>query len=135
MSELFRNVGLMSLATLIAGAACCGVASATVGSVGMIASLVAMLISLPVGVIVLRVFHVWGVSPGVIVAASLLRVGLSMGAAGLLAVGFENLRSSVFFLAVAVIYLANLFVETWLVDRERRRLDVLSSRSCTLVEG
>lgn len=135
MNELLRNIGLMSLATLVAGAACCGFSFAFVGWPGAWAGLVATLVSLPVGVVVLVAFHVGGVSPGVIVAGTLLRAGLSLGWAGLLAGLSVSLRSPEFFLSIGVIYLANLFVETWLVYCEHRRTGGVSASGIRQLAG
>lgn len=114
----YRSVVWTALVTLVAGLLCAAVVALVAGTGGLPAVVVATLLSLPVGVVVLLVFSRLGVSAEAIVVGSVLRVGLTLGAAGAVAGLFGDFRSPVFFLSVAVVYLANLAAETWLVYRE-----------------
>lgn len=127
MRRLARNFRLVAMATLAAGGLCAGVGFLISGQSGLLAALVAMTISFTVGTAVLALFYRYGVSPQVIVLGMMVRVGSSLGAAGIAAAAFSELRTPLFFLTVVVTYLVNLAVETWLVYCEDRRSGVTSA--------
>lgn len=113
LKSLRGQLAGMVSATLVAAFFCSLVALALVGKSGVWLSLAAAAVSLPVGVSVVVYFFRSGVSAESIVAGTLIRMLLTTVLAGLGTLLFEELRVPVFFLALGIIYLANLGVETW----------------------
>ncbi|MEW4489151.1 hypothetical protein AB1L42_13805 [Thalassoglobus sp. JC818] len=117
--EFLRNELLLLGAMIIAGAAC---GFSTQGLVllgvhegsGFNDSIVATLVAIPAGLFSLWILHRHGSGAGAILSMTLLRLGMTMALAGLAAWKFPSLKTLSFFLTVTVVYLAGLFVETWL---------------------
>lgn len=118
---LVSQLGGMMLVTAGAGLACGLAAYAASGVSGVWVVLAAVAGSIPTGVAVLGYFSSRGVTPRTLVVGMLLRVVTTMFMAGVLVLVFPTFRTPVFFLAVAVIYLANLVVETWFAYEQNRQ--------------
>lgn len=121
MKLLVSQLGGMMLVTAGAGLVCGLAAYAASGVVGVWSVLAAVAGSIPTGVAVLGYISSRGVTPQTLVVGMLLRVATTMLVAGILVLVFPALRSPVFFLAMAVIYLANLVVETWFAYEQNRQ--------------
>ena len=81
----------------------------------------AVLTVLPVSLYVVFFLHRRGTAPAAILLATGLRFGLTLGLAGVVAWKFSSLRTLTFFLSITVVYLAGLYVETWLVWQDYRK--------------
>jgi len=131
LSSLKGQLGAAVFVTALTGLLCGLVAVALVGVQGMWLSLAAALVSLPVGVLVILHFHRNGVGAESIVAGTIIRMMLTALLAGLAVVLFAKLRVPTFFLALGMVYLANLAVETWFALRSTsllRRIGASSAR-------
>ncbi|TWT58390.1 hypothetical protein KOR42_17640 [Thalassoglobus neptunius] len=77
-------------------------------------TIVATLVAMPAGLFALWILFRHGSGAGAILTLTLIRVGMTMTLAGLVAWKIPSLKTLSFFLTVTVVYLAGLFVETWL---------------------
>lgn len=103
----------MFLVTLVTASLFGLAATKFLGPQGLWLSLIAGAISLPVGAVVVWYLRRSGVSAESIVAGTLIRVFVTTLLAGVGVAIFAELRVPVFFLALGVVYLANLGLETW----------------------
>ena len=117
MGSLAAQLAGMVLATVLAALFSSLGAMMMIGISGVWLSLAAATVSLPVGVVIVLYFFRFGLSPESIVVATMMRVFLTAVLAGFAVLLFTELRVSTFFLALGVIYLANLSVETWFALR------------------
>lgn len=121
MSILAKRIGLLLLVIAVSSALCSAVAFLA-GSKGDVEAVwVATLVTSPAAIFVLVFLFRHGTGPGAIIAATSVRFAMTMGLAGYFAWKFSTLRTLSFFLAVTVVYLACLFVETWLVWKDYQR--------------
>ena len=71
----------------------------------------------------------FGTGTGSILVVTFVRVGLTTAVASYLAWRFSSLRTLGFFLAVTVVYLVTLFIETWLVWKEYQESGLPASKT------
>lgn len=117
MKELAAQVGLSILATLVALLACLAGAWLIIGPDQVRPVVVAGLVSLPIGLLLVCYFYVFGVNASALVLGSLLRVSITLGVGA--AVAWQlGIWSRPFFLTLGVVYLANLALETWVVYKQ-----------------
>lgn len=129
VNVLAAQLGLMVLATVVAGAFCAAVAYGMLGPFGVLASGGAVLASLPVGALVMILFHRLGAAPEAILLGTFLRLGLTLASGAALATVVQSLWVPAFFITLAVIYLVNLGIETWVVYEKNRRASGLTPSS------
>lgn len=113
MRSLSSQLGTVFLVTLVTASLFGLAAMKFLGPQGLWLSLIAGAISLPVGALVVWYLRRSGVSAESIVAGTLIRVFVTALLAGAGVALFAELRVPVFFLALGVVYLANLGLETW----------------------
>ncbi|HWL07506.1 MAG TPA: hypothetical protein VNQ76_03810 [Planctomicrobium sp.] len=70
-------------------------------------------VSLPVGIVLAALFYVWGTEASVVVVGAVLRVVLTLGL-GFLVAWLFGYWNQLYFMTLAILYLTNLVVETWL---------------------
>ncbi|WP_437192298.1 hypothetical protein [Planctomicrobium sp. SH527] len=117
MKELAAQLGLSIVATLVAWLACLAGAWFVIGPDQVRPILVAGLVSLPIGLLLVCYFYVFGVNASALVLGSLLRVSMTLGIGA--AVAWQlGIWGRPFFLTLGVIYLANLALETWVVYKQ-----------------
>ncbi len=125
MKAFAIQVGISILATGLALGICCLVAWA-LNQLGFIELqnyqplIAAGAVSLVVGVFLVLFFTALGISAAALVFGSLLRVGMTLGGGAAVAWGYGYWNHP-FFVTLAVIYIANLGVETWMVYEENRK--------------
>ena len=77
-------------------------------------TIAATLVAIPAGLFAAWILFRHGSSAGAILSMTMLRFGMTTALAGLVAWKIPSLKTLSFFLTVTVVYLAGLFVETWL---------------------
>lgn len=118
MRELARQIVLLVVAVLLVSIVSSGVAFLVGGASDVEAVWVASLVTVMPAVFVLIFLFRYGTGPGALIAATGVRFALTISAASYVAWKFSTLRTLSFFLAVTVVYMACLFVETWLVLKD-----------------
>lgn len=118
MRVLVKQICLLLAAVLLTALVGSAVA-ALFGSLADVEAvwLATLVTSLPAVFVLVFLFR-YGTGPEAIIAATAVRFGLTIGVASFAAWKFSTLRTLTFFLAVTVVYMACLFVETWLVLKE-----------------
>jgi len=119
LDSLKGQLGVMVLVTALSSLLCGLVAVPLVGREGVWSSIAAAMVSVPVGVLVIFYFYRYGLSAESIVAGTMIRMFVTTLLAGLVATVFAALRVPAFFLALGVVYLVNLAVETWFALRSK----------------
>ncbi len=121
MSILTKQIGLLLLVVVVSAALCSAVAFLTGSMADIEAVWTATLVTTPAAVFVLVFLFRYGTGPGVIIAATSLRFAMTIGLASYVVWKFSTLRTLSFFGSVTVVYLACLYVETWLVWKDYQR--------------
>ncbi len=131
-----RQDGLTSMRTLTARAvfvllviiAVGGLCSLVTYKLGTLqetqAAIAGTAVAIPAAFFTLLILSRYGTGPGGMIAVTLARPGMTAGLASYVAWEFSNLRTLPFFLTITVVYLASLFVETWLVLKDFQRSGV-----------
>lgn len=112
----------------LAGVACGAVVVAAGLWVELGSVAAATLVGVPAALFVLYFCERYGTGPVAILAITGVRFSLTVALAGFVAWKFSSLRTLSFFLSVSVVYLASLYVETWLIWKDYQQLG--SSPSC-----
>ncbi len=113
---------VLLLLVMIAVGGVCGLFALTTGKASDLQAVVAATgAALPAAIFTLILLSRYGIGPGGIIAATFVRFGLTVGLASYVAWEFSSLRTLPFFITVTVVYLAGLFVETWLVWKDFQR--------------
>ncbi|WP_437186409.1 hypothetical protein SH668x_003560 [Planctomicrobium sp. SH668] len=117
MKSLGIQLGAMLLAIIIVGGLFALIGWTQVGMDAVWGALAAGVISLPVSAIVVVFFYCRGVQAASIVAGTMLRLISTALLAGAGVLLLPVLRTPSFFLAIGLVYLANLGLETWFAFR------------------
>ena len=121
MNDRMQKTAILLIAICVSGAVCALIVSLWRGLEELNSVAAAVAVVLPVSLFILGFLFRYGSSAGAIVALTLLRVGLTTALAGFAAWKFPSLRTLTFFLSVTVVYLAGLYVETWLAWKDHQR--------------
>jgi len=105
------------LATAVVTALCAGGFAWKSGRGEIISAALAGGVSLQAGLATVIFFQQFGTGVSALLAGPLVRMGLTLGTGCLIAVGFDCWNQS-YFVTLGTTYVANLFVETWLLFRQ-----------------
>lgn len=110
------------LPTVLAGGALSGAVAIIVGGFGEVKPVgAAILIGLSGALFAAFFFARHGAGVGAVLVVTGARLAVTTGLTGFIAWKFSTLRTLGFFITVTVVYLASLYVETWLVLKEYRQ--------------
>lgn len=120
MIKSLQNTAMVCAASILTGGICALIAWQFEGQSGAVAAGAAMLVN----VFVACVAASWSTKDSIhaVMAATLIRLMLTVGTAGAMTLFIEPFRGPSFLLTLGVGYLASLFVKTWLTLRDQTRI-------------